>query len=135
MEAIPLMPVHNRIGGNVRLLGILWLALSALRLIPGLFLVALFRHGNFPFPPPEVPFFVHGLIKAAGALMLGAAALGIIAGWGLLERQPWARMLAIVIGCFNLIDMPFGAALGVYTLWVLLPAKSEEEYRQIARAA
>ena len=60
---------------------------------------------------------------------------GIITGWGLLERQPWARMLAIVLGCFNLVDMPFGTGLGVYTLWVLLPAKSEEEYRQIARAA
>jgi hypothetical protein len=35
----------------------------------------------------------------------------------------------------NLIDMPFGTALGTYTLWVLLPRKSEEEYRQIARAA
>jgi hypothetical protein len=31
--------------------------------------------------------------------------------------------------------MPFGTALGVYTLWVLLPAKSEEEYRQMERAA
>ena len=44
-------------------------------------------------------------------------------------------MLAIVLGCFNLIDMPFGTALGIYSLWVLLPAQSEEEYRRIARAA
>ncbi|MBZ5618736.1 MAG: hypothetical protein LAQ69_08445 [Acidobacteriia bacterium] len=129
------MPVQGRIAGHVRLLGILWLALSAFRLIPGLLLVAMFRHGTVSFLPPEVPFFVHGLIKAAGGLILASAALGIMAGWGLLERQPWARMLAIIIGCFNLIDMPFGTGLGVYTLWVLLPAKSEEEYRQIARAA
>ena len=67
--------------------------------------------------------------------MLGSAAIGIIASWGLLERQPWARMLAIVLGCFNLLDMPFGTALGIYTLWVLLPARSEEEYRQISRVA
>ena len=60
---------------------------------------------------------------------------GIAAGWGLLQRQPWARMLAIVLGCISLFDMPFGTALGIYTLWVLLPAKSEEEYRQIAKAA
>ena len=135
MGAAPLMPVQSRLSGHVRLLGILWLALSAFRLIPGLILVAMFRHGTMPFLPPEVPFFVHGLIRAAGGLLLAGAVVGIMAGWGLLERQPWARMLSIVIGCFNLIDMPFGTALGIYTLWVLLPAKSEEEYRQISRAA
>ena len=135
LGTIPLMPVRSRIAGHVRLLGIFWLALSAFRLIPGLLLMAMFRHGNFDFLPAEVPFFVHGILKAVGALILGSAVIGIIAGWGLLERQPWARMLAIVMGCFNLIDMPFGTALGVYTLWVLLPSKSEEEYRQIARAA
>jgi hypothetical protein len=31
--------------------------------------------------------------------------------------------------------MPFGTALGAYTLWVLLPAQSEQEYEQISRAA
>jgi hypothetical protein len=31
--------------------------------------------------------------------------------------------------------MPFGTALGIYTLSVLLPAGSEEEYRRISRAA
>jgi hypothetical protein len=141
MEVIPLMPVmpvkpvNSRIGGHIRLLGILWLAFSAFRLIPGLFLMAFFRHGSFAFLPMEVPFFVHSLIKGAGVLMLGSGVFGIMAGWGLLERQPWARTLAIVLGCLNLISMPFGTALGVYTLWVLLPARSEEEYRHIARAA
>lgn len=56
-------------------------------------------------------------------------------GVGLLNRAPWARMMAIVLGCICLIDMPFGTALGAYTLWVLLPAQSEQEYQQISRAA
>ena len=47
------------------------------------------------------------------------------------SRQSWARMLAIVLGALSLLDMPFGTALGIYSLWVLLAAKSEEEYRQI----
>jgi hypothetical protein len=43
-------------------------------------------------------------------------------------------MLAIVLGCIALVHIPFGTALGIYTLWVLLPAESEEEYRRTARA-
>jgi hypothetical protein len=60
--------------------------------------------------------------------------LGIIAGWGLLERQSWARVLALVLGFLSLIHMPFGTAIGVYTLWVLLPGPSEIEYRQMVRS-
>ena len=134
-RTIPMMPPESRIGGHIRLLGIFWLAISVFRLIPGMFLFAIFRHGTMDFLPPDVPMFVHGLLRGVGVMFMASAVVGIVAGWGLLERQPWARMLAIVMGCFNLIDMPFGTALGVYTLWVLLPAKSDEEYRQIARAA
>jgi hypothetical protein len=61
--------------------------------------------------------------------------IGFIAGWGLLSREPWARMLAIILGAVSLVDVPFGTALGIYTLWVLLPARSEEEFRQISNAA
>ena len=131
---VPLMPPHNRIAGHVRLLGIFWLALSAFRLIPGLFLLSFFDRGLW-FLPPEVPAFVHGMLHAVGWLFLASGVIGLIAGWGLLDRQPWARMLAIVVGCLNLLDMPFGTALGIYTLWVLLPAESEREYRSVARAA
>jgi len=31
--------------------------------------------------------------------------------------------------------MPMGTALGIYTLWVLLPASSEYEYRRMSRVA
>jgi glucose uptake protein GlcU len=60
--------------------------------------------------------------------------LGILAGWGLMDRQPWARTLAIVLGCIALMKISIGTALGIYTLWVLLPAESEQEYRRTARA-
>jgi len=59
--------------------------------------------------------------------------LGVIAGWGLLDRQSWARLLAIVIAFLSLLHFPFGTAIGIYTLWVLLPGASEMEYRQMAR--
>lgn len=128
----PLMPRQGRIGGHVRLLGILWLALSALRLIPGLFLVAFANARGFG---PGMPPFVFAILPAIGFGFLICAGIGIAAGCGLLTRQPWARMLAIIFGAISLIDIPFGTAIGVYTLWVLLPAESEQEYRTMSQAA
>ena len=133
-RVVPMMPVQSHLAGHVRLLGILWLAISTFRLLPGIFFFGVFSHIMLPMNP-GIPFFVHGLIRGIGAMFLAGAALGLIAGWGLLERQPWARMLAIVLGFISLLEMPFGTALGIYTLWVLLPAQSEEEYRRMANAA
>jgi hypothetical protein len=133
IAAVPLMPARSRIAGHVRLLGILWLAISAFRLIPGMVLIMIFKHAGWM--SPDVPDFVPGLMRSIGGLLLASAVLGFVAGWGLLRRESWARMLAIVLGCFSLIDMPFGTALGIYSLWVLLPAKAEEEYRTMARVA
>jgi hypothetical protein len=126
------MPAQSRISGHIRLLGILWLATAAFRLIPGLVMVAFSSNNMFP---PGIPEFVHGIIPMIGAVLLVSAAIGVAIGWGLLVRQSWARMLAIVFGGIGLVDIPFGTALGVYTLWVLLPAQSEEEYRRLARVA
>jgi hypothetical protein len=126
------MPREGRIAGHVRLLGILWLAISALRLIPGLFLVAFAGAIGFG---RDIPTFVAALLPAIGMVFLFCAGVGIAAGCGLLARQPWARMLAIVFGAISLIDIPFGTAIGVYTLWVLLPAQSEQEYKTMSSAA
>lgn len=134
MSAVPLMPLKSRLAGHRRLLAILWLAMSAFRLLPGLFLVVVFGHA-VNFLPPDAPGFVHPLLQGVGLMLLITAVIGIVLAWGLLERQPWARMLAIVFGCISLIDIPFGTALGIYTLWVLLPARSEEEYQKMARVA
>ena len=123
---------QGRVTKHVRILGILWLVLSLFRLIPGLVLMGIF-HGNRFIP--GVPFFLHGVISSIGFVFIIGAALGLAAGWGLMQREPWARMLAIVLGVLNLFDLPFGTALGIYTLWVLLPAESEREYRETVRTA
>src|SRR3954470_14678854 len=73
---VPLMPRQGRIAGHVRLLGILWLAISALRLIPGLFLVAL---GSGRLFPPDVPQFVQAILPAIGMVFLFLAGIGIAA--------------------------------------------------------
>jgi hypothetical protein len=133
--AAPLMPTQNRIAGHIRLLGILWLAVSAFRMLPGIIITTMLESG-FPFRGDhDVPPFVPKLLEMMGGMFITIGIVGLIVGVGLLMRKSWARILAIVVGILGLIDVPFGTALGIYTLWVLLPAESETEYRQLSRAA
>ncbi len=130
-------PRPSRVREHIRLLGILWLALSAFEAIGG---VAVFFIANtvlwrFPEgPPPEARAFLHPLLSFIGVIILLKAAAGFAAGWGLLQREPWARMLSIVLAFFALFHVPFGTALGIYTLWVLLPSEADKEYDEQSRA-
>lgn len=122
-------PPRSRVARHIRTLGILWLIHAALNLIPGLFLTSFSELGFFDGAPPFVP----GIVRGIGGVFMVIAVAGALAGWGLMDRRPWARMLAIVLGVLALFKIPLGTALGIYTLWVLAPANSEAEYRAISR--
>jgi len=127
----------SRVARHLSVLGVLWIIFSALRLIPGLFMMIM-GHMRFPFMMMPIPapmrLFLAPFVTGIGVLVSGFAIAGLIAGWGLLTRCPWARMLAIVLGCISLIHFPFGTALGIYTLWVLVPEGACGEYNRLARA-
>lgn len=57
----------------------------------------------------------------------------VIAGFGLLSFQPWARILTIVLSALNLLNVPIGTALGAYSLWVMLNTATEALFRRGAR--
>jgi hypothetical protein len=130
---------------HAHLLGVLWIIYSVLHAFGGVVMLilanTLFLHiGRFmppDVPPParEMPGFLHPLFMFIGVLLLAKGLAGVAAGIGLLQRQPWARVLAIVVGVISLINIPLGTALGIYTLWVLVSPDADQEYRQIAQAA
>jgi hypothetical protein len=44
----------------------------------------------------------------------------IVVGVPLRRRRPWARIMALMLGSVDLLLLPYGTALGIYALWVLL---------------
>jgi hypothetical protein len=121
--------------GHLHLLGILWMAIGSLFLIPA---VGLMMFGS------GVHFVLHNqdlfggllpiLLYVGGGSLLLLGAGGICVGLGLQQRQPWARPAAIILGVLALFHPPFGTALGVYTLCILLPDERGEEYRNLTVA-
>jgi predicted nucleic acid-binding Zn ribbon protein len=124
---------RSRVQEHIHLLGILWLAISAFNTIGAVvvFIIAntLFSHLHEMGAPPQMPTgFLHVLLSVIALFILVKAACGFIAGWGLLQREPWARVLALVMGFLSLFNIPFGTAVGIYTMWVLLPGPSQQQY-------
>jgi hypothetical protein len=129
-------PRPGRVQGHVHLLGIMWLAISAFNAVGGvvLYILAntLFAHMHELGAPEAPTAFLRPLLSVIGIFVLAKAAVGFVAGWGLLQREPWARIVALVLSFISLFNIPFGTAIGVYTMWVLLPSQSQAEYDTLA---
>ena len=67
-----------------------------------------------------------------GAVLAMFGVLHLVLAYGLFERESWAWMLGLVMGFLALLRFPLGTALGIYTLWVLLPEESGTEYDLLA---
>jgi len=127
----------GRLDRHLRVLGTLWVIAGALFLIPGFVLMMLSGVVHVAIPVAEaIPRTVAPLVLSmiGGSLFIVATG-GMLVGWGLLKHLPWARVAAIVLGIVSLLHPPYGMALGIYTLWVLLSDQADKKYDQLASAA
>jgi zinc-ribbon domain len=128
-----------RVQRHIQLLAALWLVNGILRfaevgsiflagqMLPFLIGWGIGGRGGWPFN--FLPFGLYSI----GCLLAIFGVAHVILAWGLFQREPWARMLGLVLGFLALLRPPFGTALGIYTLWVLLPEHSGQEYAQLSR--
>jgi hypothetical protein len=71
-------------------------------------------NGGFAAGFTAASFTVLALI----AILWGTAHIAV--GNPLRRRRHWARHAALMLGAVDLLLLPYGTALGVYALWVLL---------------
>jgi hypothetical protein len=122
---------------KVRVLGILWLVYAGLSIIlgfAGLAFANAFLTGAFgtwihgPMPPNWI---IPAVLHFAWAMLALRGILAAVAGWGLLERTEWGRIVAIIAAIVSLIKIPFGTALGIATLIILLGYRNSTLFEQL----
>lgn len=125
--------------GKVRALSVVWFIYAGLALVGGfvgMTFARAFMFNHFgpwgrwdgPFRPewfgPAILHFVWVFLILRAALLFGAA-------WGLMERAPWGRVLAIVAAFLSLFKFPVGTAIGIWTLVTLLGYRNQTLYDQL----
>ncbi|MBN1895806.1 hypothetical protein JW906_15055 [bacterium] len=105
---------------HVTLLGILYIASNIVGLGAGILIFTILSSAGLLSGDEEVM----AILNIIGTVMAWAFIImtlpGILCGWGLLKMKPWARLFGLILGVINLFNIPFGTALGIYSLWVLL---------------
>ena len=119
--------LSNSMSSHVDLVGILFVLWGLLTTLVGLSTLAL-GVGAFALIGSETPDgagqFAAGVVATAfTTLALIAIVWGashVVVGMPLRRRRPWSRVLALTLGSVDLVLLPYGTALGCYTLWALL---------------
>ena len=137
---LPLAMIERRINA----LGVAWCIYAALVFITG-FLGLAFVHafmgshmghwddhgfgprfGHFPF----MPFF---WMRFAVPVLIFRVLLTAAAGIGLMQKTSWGRWVAIVAAILSLFHPPFGTAIGIWTLVVLLNSANAAGYEAMVQ--
>ncbi|HRK53441.1 MAG TPA: hypothetical protein PK185_05980 [Cyclobacteriaceae bacterium] len=117
-----------------RILGILYIISGALQMI-FIFGLSMFISTVLAFAMREVDPGQEVIIELITSIFQFLPAViiiffsipAIIAGIGLLYKQSWALVMALILGCFKLFSFPIGTALGVYTIWVYVEQNKQSK--------
>lgn len=132
----------ERYASKIKTLSVFWFIYAALGFILGIagltFAKAFFSGGfgpwaNGPWPHgPMPPFFANPMfLHFIWLILLLRCLLAFAAAWGLMEHAQWGRLVAIIVAIFSLIKFPFGTALGIATLIILLGYRNSTLYDQL----
>jgi hypothetical protein len=128
--------------GKVRALSVVWFIYAGYSVLAGILGLAFahaffaghfgpWMHGPWGHAPMMPWFFGPSLLRFTAVFVAFRVGLALAAGWGLMEQAPWGRIVAIVAAVLSLLRFPFGTALGIWTLVVLLGYRNGTLYEQL----
>lgn len=120
---------------KLRALAVVWYIFGALSLAFGLMGMAFldaWSHGRF-HSWTHGPMWWGPVIHFAWLFTLTRSGLALATGYGLMHREPWGRVVAIISAIINVFHMfPFGVALGIWTFVTLVGYRNTILYDHVA---
>jgi len=109
----------NQMDKHITLLATFYVALSAVGLLAAAIVFTAVVGGGLLSGEEEAIFITSTVGTAVSSLVAVLSLPGLLAAYGLFKRRNWGRYLTLVLGAMNVLNVPFGTALAVYTFWVL----------------
>lgn len=105
---------------HIKIVAVLQFVMGAISALIGLTLFGILA-GAGAISGDRTAMFVTGTVGAVlGGFFLLLSVPSFVAGFGLLKRREWARILTIILSVLHLLHVPIGTIIGGYSLWALL---------------
>jgi len=105
---------------HVTAVGALTIGLSVFGILAGLFLFTLLAGIGYLAEDEDASIILVAIGSFLGVFLLVLSIPGIIGGIGLFKRKEWARILVLILSGLQLINIPIGTIIGIYSIWVLV---------------
>ena len=118
---------------HVSILGVLYIAFGVLGMVAAVAMLVLFGGAagivsmvSEQEPEAAVAVPILGVLAVMLFTIIAVLSIpGLAVGIGLVKFQSWARIGGLILSALNLLNFPFGTALGIYGLWVLVNKETE----------
>jgi hypothetical protein len=117
---ISLVGILNIVYESLSILGAFVLFVIAMSFRYFFQFISRYSHHGMDEIPPEIIDIVPFILTVIGIFLLIFSIIGLIAAIGVLKKKEWGRITMLVMSFFNLIRIPLGTILGVFTIWALL---------------
>jgi hypothetical protein len=115
---------------HVKLISVLWIVYGCLGLIWAFIIFGTLIGVSFIPEMSEEAVYILRSVGVFISAIIGIFSLPeIIAGIGLLKKKEWARILSMVLSFLNLLAIPFGTALSIYTLVIMFKDETAELFK------
>ena len=127
-------PQVNPMEKHITLVAVLNIVFGTLGMLIGITTLAAISGGGLISRDPTAMKITGIVGPAVGFFFFLTSLPEVIGGIGLLKRRGWARILVMIISILDLLAIPIGTAIAIYTLWVLLNEKTAQLFAQASAA-
>ena len=113
---------------HVTLVAALNIGLGALGVLLGCIIFVVLIFAGIVSGDPQAMKVTTIVGVSVGTFLIFVSVPSIIGGIGLLKRCSWARILILILAVLDLLNIPIGTAIAVYTIWVMLQDETVEMF-------
>jgi hypothetical protein len=115
---------------HVKLISVLWIVYGGLGLLWAFIIFGTLIGVSFIPDMSEEAVYILRSIGVFVSAIIGIFSIPeVITGIGLLKKKEWARIMGMVLSFLNLLAIPFGTALSIYTLVILFRDETAELFK------
>lgn len=113
---------------HIQLLGIIYIAYHVIGLVFAALIWGVLSSIGMMSGDPQAAGILTLVGTVIATLLFTLSAPGVVGGIGILKGWWWSRYLVLLLGCLNLIRIPLGTILGIYTFWVLMQDEAVQHF-------
>lgn len=109
---------------HINTVAALQIGLCIFNLLVAIFLYTILKLIGGFIDEPSGGMILSIIANIAATILIILSIPGIIAGFGLYKHKEWARILTLILSVIGIFNFPFGTAIGIYSIWVLIQPES-----------